>query len=250
MENDIPLISIITVNYNNVDNLDKSLRSLMNQTYTRIESVIVDGGSSDGSKDVIEKFASSFCNDERSCKWVSEADQGLYFALNKGIKMATGDIIGCLWDEYTTETVLEDMVKAMCNCNADGVHSDLVYVNADGSIKRLWRMGVGRIVDGWMPGHPTLLLSKRVYDKYGNYDTSFKSAADFDFIVRILKDEDIKLAYVPKVQVRMSYGGLSTSSKSAYLRSIFESHRALVNNGVKYAWIVIIKRILRTFKQF
>ncbi len=245
------IVSIITVNYNNLENLKKSLKSLMSQTYPRIESIIVDGGSTDGSVDYIKQFAHEFAeNGDRTCKWVSEPDEGLYYALNKGIEMATGDIVGCLWDEYCSVESLQKLVCQMESEDADGVHGDLVYVDENGKVVRDWKTGRGTIKGGWMPGHPTLLLKKEVYDKYGSYDTSYVSAADYEFMVRSLTDESVKIAYLPERVIRMAYGGLSTSSKKAYMRSILESHKALAKNKVRFPWLVIFKRILKTIGQF
>ena len=111
-------------------------------------------------------------------------------------------------------------------------------------------MGQGRISQGWMPGHPTLYLKREVYEKYGLYNTEYKCSADYEFMIRVLKDDKVKLAYIPEILIKMFYGGTSTSSAGSYWVSIKEAHKALCNNGVRFAWWVIFLRILKTLKQF
>ena len=246
----MPLVTIITVNYNNADNLKRTLNSIDKQIYRRIESIIIDAGSKDNSLDVIKEFSGKFTDVDRKCKWVSEPDDGLYYAINKALTKVTGDIVGCLWDEFHDENSLSLLIAKMLEQNADGVHGDLLYVDENNNPVRTWVMGDGKLKDGWMPGHPTLYLRKEIYDKYGKYDTSFKSAADYEFMIRFLKNEEIHLAYVPQVVVEMYYGGLSTSNPKAYYRSTIEAYKALRKNRVKQAWLIILKRILITIKQF
>ncbi len=250
----LPVVSVITVSYNSIDNLKVSLGSLKSQDYPFIESIIIDGGSSDGSREYISGFANEFEDKsegfERNCKWVSESDNGLYFAVNKGIGLATGDIIGCFWDMYASEHVISDMVDSIIRDDTDGVHGDLLYVDKRGNTVRKWHMGRGSIRGGWMPGHPTLYLRRNVYDRYGVYNTDYKIAADFEFMVRCLKDDAIILSYIPDVLVKMFYGGASNSSISAYFNSIRESYHALRMNEVKPAGWIVFLRILRTVIQF
>ena len=130
-----------------------------------------------------------------------------------------------------------------------GCHADLIYTT-NGKIIRYWKMGQGKITNGWMPGHPTLFLKRSVYQKYGLYKTNYKCSADYELMVRILKDSDNQLCYVPEIIVNMSYGGTSTSGISAYLTSLREGHRALQENGIKNAWAIDIKRTWRFLGQF
>lgn len=246
-----PSVSVITVSYNSGENLARSLDMLKAQDYPFIESIIVDGGSTDGSVDVIKEFAEAFENGEgHTCKWVSEPDEGLYYALNKGLDMATGDIIGCYWDLYATEHSLSDLVDAIITQGKDGVHGDLVYMDENEKVVRDWRTGNGRIREGWMPGHPTLYLKREVYDRFGKYSTDLGLSADFEFMVRCLKDEEVELAYVPKLVIKMFYGGISHSDKRAYWNSIKEAYRALKMNDVHPALWIIILRTVRTVFQF
>ena len=249
-----PLVSVITVSYNSIDNLGISLKLLKEQDYPFVESIIIDGGSTDGSQQYIKEFSREFEqiseNVNHTCKWISEKDNGLYDAINKGIDLATGDIIGCYWDMFSSEHVLSDIVESIIFNETDGVHGDLLYVDENGKTVRKWKTGQGRIEKGWMPGHPTLYLKREVYEIYGKYNTEYHISADFEFMVRCLKKDRVRLSYIPHVLIKMFYGGTSNSSVGAYLKSIKESYYALKANGVKPAGWIIFLRILRTTVQF
>ena len=163
--------------------------------------------------------------------------------------MATGDIVGCYWDVYAADNVISRIVKAIKEENTDGAHGDLVYLD-EGRIVRYWKMGQGKIRQGWMPGHPTLYLKREVYEKYGLYKEHYRCSGDYEFMVRCLKDEKVKLSYIPDVLVQMFYGGLSTNSKEAYKRSIKEGIAALKENEVEHPYWITFRRMLTTSKQF
>ena len=131
----------------------------------------------------------------------------------------------------------------------DGVHGDLNYMDGE-TIVRKWRNGQGNIRTGWMPGHPTLYLKKEVYENYGLYKTDYRISADYEYMIRILKDGEVKLSYIPEVLINMAHGGTSTNSLGAYLEGMKEGHRALRENGVKFAFVTDILRTLRVLKQF
>lgn len=251
---ELPVISIITVSYNSINNLRISLGLLKKQDYPFIESIIIDGCSTDGSREYIERFAREFVYESddisHSCKWISEKDSGLYDAINKGIDMASGDIIGCYWDMYETDHVISDMVDIILSENTDGVHGDLLYVDENGKTVRKWKTGQGNIRHGWMPGHPTLYLKSEIYEKYGHYNTEYRISADFEFMVRCLKDGDVKLSYIPHVLIRMFYGGTSNNGLAAYMDSTKEAYLALKSNHVKPAGWIVFLRILKTIMQF
>jgi len=144
--------------------------------------------------------------------------------------------------------------KMMAAIEADegcvGAHADLVYATDD-KIVRYWKMGPQKsLYAGWMPGHPTLFLKKEVYEKYGLYNDSYKIAADYEFMIRFLKDKENRLAYLPETIIRMYYGGTSTSSTGSYLLSLKEGHRALKDNGIKAAWWIDMLRTVRVLLQF
>ncbi|MCQ2516079.1 MAG: glycosyltransferase [Saccharofermentans sp.] len=239
-------VSLILTTYNCLENLKLTLDAINNQSYEDIEVVVKDGGSTDGTINYIREMASSF---KYPIVWKSEKDTGIYDALNKGIEMSSGDIIAICNDLLTSNTVVEQFVDAIIKNNVDGVHSDLVYKDGD-RVVRYWKMGEGKISNGWMPGHPTLYLKREIYEKYGLYDTRYRIAADYEFIVRILKDDEVKLAYIPEVLISMYYNGTSNSSVKAYWNSIKESYRALKQNHVRFPSLLIIKRTLKVFFQF
>ena len=240
-------VSVITVSYNSKEQLKLSLDALKKQDYPLIESIIVDGASTEGTVEIIKTFEEEF-NGE--VKWISEKDNGIYNAINKGIKMATGDIIGFYWDLFSDKFVISKMIKKIEEENTDGVHGDLVYIGKNKEVIRYWKMGIGTIQQGWMPGHPTLYLKKEVFRKYGIYDERYKCSGDFEFMVRILKDKTIKLSYIPEVLIQMYYGGVSTSSSYAYWISIKESYLALHRNHIKFPILVILLRMIKTTRQF
>lgn len=130
-----------------------------------------------------------------------------------------------------------------------GAHADLVYVEGERVIRK-WHMGEGSIAQGWMPGHPTLFLRRAVYEKYGLYDTTYRCAADYEFMVRFLKEKDIELAYVPEVLVAMFYGGTSNAGLKNYLVSFREGYAALRKNGVAHPLLITLRRTLRVLLQF
>ena len=244
MEN--PKVSIITTTYNDKENLKKIIAQVKNQDYANIEYVIVDGGSTDGTLEVIAEAAEYFGS---RLKWISEKDKGIYDAINKGIRLSTGDILGCCFDQYAGPDVISKMVTIMEKEGTDGVHGDLYYMEGD-KVVRYWNQGQGNIRFGWMPGHPTLYLRKSVYDKYGLYKTDYRISADYEFMIRILKDDKVKLSYLPEVLIYMSHGGTSTNSLGAYLAGMKEGHRALRENGVRFAWFTDLCRTLRVLAQF
>lgn len=241
-----PKVSIITTTYQDADNLSKIIDRVKAQDYPDIEYIIVDGGSKDHTQDVIKEAEQFF--GER-LKWISEPDRGIYDAINKGLKMATGDIIGLMFDTFTSEHVISRMVDVMLKEGTDGVHGDINYVDGD-RIVRKWRMGQGSIRTGWMPGHPTLYLKREVYETYGFYKEDYRIAADYEFIVRILKDKKVTLSYIPEVLVNMFYGGTSTGGISNYVDSFRESLRALKENQVHFALFINILRTFRVVLQF
>lgn len=240
------LVSLILTTFNCKENLKKTLESIESQDYPDLEVVIKDGGSSDGTVEVIKKYEKT---SRFTVKWVSMADGGLYDAMNQGLSLSTGAVILFFNDRFTGNDVVSKCVGLMEMEGTEGVHGDLVYAE-DGVVKRYWKMGTGSIRSGWMPGHPTLFLKREVYERYGNYDSSYKCSGDFEFMVRILKDGKVRLSYIPEILVEMYYGGTSTQSTGAYRVSIQEAHRALASNGIRFAWWVVLLRTLRTVPQF
>lgn len=239
-------VSVITATYNDADHLERVIGQVKRQDYADLEYIVVDGASTDRTGQILRDAQEWFGGRMKVC---SEPDHGIYDAINKGIRMAKGDIIGCCFDEFSEPYALRRLVETVEQEHADGVHADLDYCQ-NGRVVRKWRQGQGKLRLGWMPGHPTFYLRREVYERYGLYRTDYRISADYEFMVRCLKDGKVKLAYVPEVLIRMSYGGTSSSGISAYLLSLREGHRALKENGVRFAWFTDLCRTLRVLRQF
>lgn len=244
--NTFPKVSVVTTTYNDIENLKRILAEVKRQTYPNIEHIIVDGGSTDGTVDLLKELEEK---EPGRISWMSEKDNGIYDAINKGIRMATGDIVGCCFDRYADEGVLMRMVEIMEKEGTDGVHGDLCYMDGDRIIRK-WHQGQGVIRSGWMPGHPTLYLKKEVYDRFGLYRTDYRISGDYEFMVRILYRKEVTLSYLPEILIYMSHGGTSTNSLGAYVESMMEGHRALVENHVPFAWVTDLCRVVRVLSQF
>lgn len=241
-------VSLLLTTYNSAENLPVTLQSIQEQTYSPIEVVIADGGSTDDTISLIQQFAR---NGGLEVKWVSERDKGLYDAMNKAFCLSTGDIIAVCNDRLSEKDAVSSFVEAIEQAGEDciGAHSDLVYMEGD-KIVRSWHMGQGNISQGWMPGHPTLYLKREIYEKYGQYDITYHCAADYEFMVRFLKDGSNRLAYVPRVLITMFYGGTSNAGLKNYLVSFKEGYMALRKNGVKHPLLITLRRTWKVLRQF
>ena len=242
-------ISIITATFNSEKNIAKCLQSVALQTYKNIEHIIIDGGSTDRTLEII-KSAPSVSN------YISEPDNGIYDALNKGIVLATGDIIGFLHsdDFMGSSGIIHKIAEQFTQKNIQGVFGDLVFVNSENTYKivRKWKsMQFDRknIKYGWMPPHPTLYLRKEVYQKHGPFDISFKIAGDYNFMLGVMKDKEINLAYLPEIITKMKMGGASTGSVIGILTKSKEDIRALKNNGFKFPFLILLAKNLRKLPQ-
>ena len=237
-------VSVLMMTYNSEMTLPYTLSSIARQDYDNIEVVISDGGSSDRTLSIIEGF-----KDRLDIKLVSEPDNGLYDALNRSIRRSSGDYLIVANDQYIDNSAISKLVSALESGDYDGAHADLIYAT-DEKVIRCWHMGEGRIEGGWLPGHPALLLKKEIYDSYGLYREDMKIASDYEFMVRILKDHSVRLAYVPEILVRMFYGGVSTRGARGYKASMMEGVKALTVNGVRHAWFITFLRTCRVCSQF
>ncbi len=240
-------ISIITAAYNAEATIAGCMESILSQKYTNIEHILVDGGSTDRTVAIVKEMSPE-------SRVVSEADEGIYDALNKGVKMATGGVVGLLHadDRYAGDDVLGMVVQAMED-EVDGVYGDLKYIRAGGAVLRHWKAGSynsSAISHGWMPPHPTLFLRSQIYARYGKFDTSFRIAADYDFMLRVLKDDVVKLRYIPETLVEMRMGGVSNSSVGNILQKSAEDLRALQKNRIGVPLLVVTKKNLRKMGQF
>ena len=240
-----PLVSLILTTLNNSDLLPLTLASIFDQDYPHLEIVIKDGGSTDGTLDIIKEAAA-----HRDITWTSGPDKGIYDAMNQGYELSSGSIVAFFNDQFATTDAVSKLVAAIDTAgDCIGAHADLVYV-ADGRVVRFWRTGDGNIYQGWLPAHPTMFLKREVYEKYGLYNTDFRLSSDYEYMIRILKDKQNKLAYIPKVLVEMFYGGSGNNSLGAYWLSMREGHQALRMNGIRGALLIDARRILLVAKQF
>lgn len=242
-------ISIIVVTYNDRNHLKLTLDSILSQDYSNFECIVIDGKSSDGTLDILKKYEIKFKNQNLIFQWKSEKDAGIYDAINKGIELAQGELIGVLYDLYANPYVLSKIANIVEAEKTDGVHGDLEY-RTEGKMVRYWKMGQGTIYNGWIAGHPTLYLKKEVYQKYGLYNIKYKCAGDYELQARIFKDDAVKLSYISEVLVYMFYGGTSNNGLRAYLISMKEGNQALKENGYKFCWLITIKRTFKVMMQF
>lgn len=243
-------ISIITATFNSEKTLRDTLESVLNQTYDDYEHIIIDGLSKDKTMEIVKEYEKRY---NGKLRYVSEKDTGLYDAMNKGIKMATGDIIGILNsdDMYAHNKVLEEIVNKFKETACDGTYANLVFMDEE-TMKvpqRIWKHPKGNYKKGWHPAHPTLYLKKEVYDKVGTFNLDYRIAADYDFMIRMMKQEDIKLEYIDDYLVYMRTGGTSTDGFKGYKKNLKESHMVLVNNNIKFAYLVDCKRIIKTVNE-
>ena len=239
-------VSLILTTYNNKNNLEKTLTSIEVQDYTDVEIVIKDGCSTDGTLNVIKEYQNK---SKYNVIWESRPDSGIYDAMNQGYALSSGDIIAFFNDVFVETSAVRKMVEIIeNNQQCVGAHADLVYKDGEKVIRK-WHMGNGSIYHGWMPGHPTLFLKRKIYEEYGLYRTDFKISADYEFMIRFLKNKENKLAYLPETIVSMFYGGTSNSGLG-YLVSLKEGHHALVINDIKWASYVDIRRMIKVLLQF
>lgn len=243
-------ISIITVTYNSEKTIKDTIESILKQDYENYEHIIVDGNSKDSTMDIVKQYESKY---NGKLKYISEKDNGIYDAMNKGIKMATGDIIGLLNsdDILAKENVLSKIVDKFKKTDCDGTYANLIFMDSETmSIpKRIWKSEKGSLYNGWHPAHPTLYLKKEVYNKIGFFNLKYRIVADYDFMIRVMKDNTIKLEYINDYIVYMRAGGTSTAGIKGYLKNLKEANIVLKDNNIKHPYIVNIKRILKTIKQ-
>jgi len=237
-------VSIITAVYNNSDSILDAIGSVRCQTYGNIEHIIVDGASTDGTTELIED------SEYEPDVFISEPDEGIYDALNKGIANATGDIIGFLHsdDIFASEKSVETIVKSFRK-GIDTVYGDLQYVRKENSnqVVRYWKSGefsLTKLKQGWMPPHPTVYLRREIYEKYGTFDISFRIAADYEYMLRIFSDESRNSCHIPDVLVKMRVGGESNTVKN-YVKKWKEDFRAMEKNNIGGLGTLIMKNVCK-----
>jgi glycosyltransferase involved in cell wall biosynthesis len=229
-----PIISVITVCYNSAPTIERALQSVANQDWPHIEHILIDGASTDGTMDVVERFRHGL-----TCV-VSEPDDGIYDAMNKGLARATGEVICFLNadDQYASDDVLSLVADQMHAQQLDAVMGDVGFfhpTNPSRQVRRYRsdRFTPERLAWGWMPAHPALFLKRSVIDRVGLFNTTYKIAGDYEFIIRTFYGHTLRYAHVPKVLVRMQTGGVSTNGLRAKLRLNNEVLRACRENGIR-----------------
>lgn len=243
-------ISIITATFQSAKTVKDTFESVLGQTYTNFEHIIVDGASKDNTMDIVKSYEEAY---QGRLKYISEKDTGLYDAMNKGIKMATGDIIGILNsdDKYAHKNVLQEIANCFEKTNCDGTYGNLIFMDAETMSKpqRIWRSKEGKLEQGWIPAHPTLYLKREVYDKIGLFNLSYRIVADYDFMVRMLKDKTIHLSYIDDDLVHMRVGGVSTDGIKGYYKNLKEAHKVLVANQIPHPYYIDFRRCVKTVGQ-
>ena len=247
----LPKITIITVAYNSANTIRDTIKSIIAQDYNNIEYIIIDGGSSDETVDIIKEFP------DMIDYYISEKDRGIYDAMNKGILAATGDIIGILNsdDFYPNNFVISNVVKSFKQQVCDAVYGDLVYVDAKDTskIKRYWQAGTystSQIKNGWMLPHPTFFVKSSIYKRFGLYNIELKQAADYKMILKLLYKHNISTAYIPMILVKMRMGGASNISLIQRLKANKEDGLAWTKNQLNKPLFVRFKKPLQKVRQF
>jgi glycosyltransferase involved in cell wall biosynthesis len=226
-------ITIVTVCRDSVATIKETLASVASQSYENIEHIVVDGGSVDGTLAIIREWK------KHPILLISEPDRGMYDAMNKGIGMATGDVIGILNsdDVYYNSNILEDVSKVMSDASLDACYADLIYVNNNNPEKiiRYWKscsFEKGLFSLGWMPPHPTFFTRRLIYENYGRFDLNYSFAADVELLARLLDRFEIKSVYVPKIFVKMRFGGTSNKSIFNIIKQNIEIYKACKKNNL------------------
>lgn len=246
-------ISIITVSYNSALTIRDTIESVLSQSYSDLEYIIVDGRSKDSTVDIIKEYEPLF--NGRMC-WVSEPDNGLYDAMNKGLELASGDVVGLINsdDLFSDSRALEKVMKCFLeNEPIDCVYADLYYVSQYDirKIVRYWKTGQKRSFSrGWHPAHPTFYVKKSIYNKSGGFDLNFKLAADFELMLRLIEKEKISTVYYSEPLVRMRLGGATSKNLGNIKKGNIECIRAFKKNGIQISFFYPFYRLFPKLIQF
>lgn len=250
LSNQLPKITIITVLLDNRKYIKDAIESVLNQSYSNIEYIIIDGESKDGSVEIIQSYL------DKISVFISEKDRGMYDALNKGIARATGDIIGLLNsdDFFENNEVVANIAAAFNQYNCDAIYGDLHYINHNqrSEVVRVWKAGSyspEKFFNGWMPPHPTFYVRKEVYQKFGAFNTDLKFAADYELMLRFILMHQINLVYLPRFMVRMRVGGASNRNLSNRIKANIEDRKAWKIVGIKPGiFTLILKPLMKVFQ--
>ncbi|MEM1220543.1 MAG: glycosyltransferase family 2 protein [Bacteroidota bacterium] len=244
-------VSIITATYNSSETIRDTIESVLCQTYKNIEHIIIDGASKDGTLEIVHSYGGKIA------KVISEPDGGIYDAMNKGISMASGDVVGILNsdDFFAHDRVIEKVVRSFEMTECDSAYGDLQYVDPSETAKvvRNWRAGRytrNSWLYGWMLPHPTFYVRKDVYERFGTFNLRLRSAADYEIMLRFLYKNKISATYIPEVLVRMRTGGVSNSSIKNRLAANKEDRQAWRMNGLTPRFYTTLLKPIRKIGQF
>ena len=242
-------VSIITACYNSSKTIRETYLSVKNQTYSNIEHLFIDGQSTDETLEILNNFSN-----QKNIKIISKSDSGIYDALNNGLKSATGDIIGFVHsdDMLASSSIIYEIILKFKEKNLDGVYGDLEYVSKDNSkVLRIWKsnnFSQNLLKKGWMPAHPTFFIKKDVYNKHGLFNLKYKISSDYDFMTRILKDDNLNFGYLPKVITKMRIGGASNKSLKNILIKMSEDCDIVYSHSTGN-WFTILLKNIQKLKQ-
>ncbi|MBX2959224.1 MAG: glycosyltransferase [Flavobacteriales bacterium] len=244
-------ISIITVCFNSEKHIKTAIESVINQTYKNIEYIVIDGASKDNTVNIVKSYG------DKITKFISEPDKGIYDAMNKGFKLATGDYLAVINsdDFYMCNDAIESVVNELNKKQTDSLFADLIYVDENNTDKqvRYWKSNEfikGSFKKGWHPAHPTFFVKNGIYKKYGYFDLSFKLAADFELMLRFLEKHQISSCYLPKPIIKMRLGGATNKNiKNIYNQNI-ECYRAFKVNHLSVSIFYPLYRLLPKLVQF
>jgi glycosyltransferase len=243
-------VSLITVSYNSASTIKDTLQSVANQSYKNIEHILVDGISTDETLTIVKQF-------QHIHHVVSEKDKGIYDAMNKGIQLATGDIIGIINsdDLYPSSTIIEQIVNEFEKADIDALYGNLLYVDRErpDTTKRKWIAGnyeLQSFLYGWMPPHPTFFVKKNIYMEYGLFNLVLGSAADYEIMLRLLYKHQIKATYLKEIIVHMRIGGASNKNLIHRIHANKNDRLAWKFNQIKPYWFTLYLKPLRKITQF
>lgn len=243
--------SIITVCYNSEQTITDTLKSIASQVNVELEHIVIDGASEDNSLSIVKQFS-------HVSKILSESDKGIYDAMNKGIALATGDVLCTLNsdDFYANDDVLAEVAKVFLDPNIDACYGDLVYVKQDNTkqVVRFWKSRNYEscsFKSGWVPAHPTFFARKSIYDRLGSFDLNYKIAADFELLFRFIEQNKIKTKYIPEVLVKMRLGGTTNKNLLNILRQNKEIVAVLDKHYADFSKLdFLFKKLFNRFLQF
>lgn len=243
-------LSLITISYNSASTIEDTIKSVISQNYADLEYIIVDGGSTDNTLEIISKYK------DKIAKIISEPDKGIYDAMNKGIGMATGEVVGIINsdDFYFGNSVLREVVNEFEKSKADAVYGDIVYVDREDTSRhvRYWKAGQyseKKLNYGWIMPHPAVFIKKEVYNKFGLFNLDFKIASDYELLLRFLKN-GMKVSYLPRTLVCMREGGYSANSFGKRREGWSELKKAWCINNFSLPCFFIVRRILHKLNQY